>query len=69
MPSRNVKRNVSFGLSPTDVLVKGWLEERGISPEDVMAYRITRGGNDIPTIDLTMVYSEEEAVTDDGVPS
>lgn len=69
MASPHVKTNVSFGLSPTDVVIKGWLEKHGIDPADVMAYVITRGGRDLPTIELTMIYSEEEAVTDDGVPS
>lgn len=65
-----MKTNVSFGLSPTDVVVKAWLEKHGIDPADVMAYRITRGDHRVvPTIELTMFYGEEEAVTDDGVPS
>jgi hypothetical protein len=68
MASRNVKTNVTFGLSPTDELVKTWLEKHGIAPSDVTAYRITRGSHNIPTIELTMVYSEEEAAGD-GVPS
>jgi hypothetical protein len=68
MATPHVKTNVDFGLSPTDALVRSWLEERGIAPEDIVAYRITRGGRDMPTIELTMIYSEE-AVTDDGVPS
>jgi hypothetical protein len=68
MASPHVKTNVEFGLSPTDALVMSWLEERGIAPGDVVAYRITRGGRDLPTIELTMIYSEE-AVTGDGVPS
>lgn len=57
-----------FGLTPTDHLVKAWLTSKGIDPGDVRAYQITRGVGDIPTIVLTMCYSEE-AVSDNGVPS
>jgi hypothetical protein len=70
MATPHVKVNVSFGLSPTDVVVRAWLEKHGVDPADVMAYRVTRGDHHTtPTIELTMFYSEEEAVTDDGVPS
>ncbi len=55
-----------FGLTPTDQLVKAWLIEHGIDPEDVRAYQIIRGVDDLPTIILTMHYSEE-AVTGNGV--
>lgn len=68
MASPHAKVNVTFGLSPTDEVVKAWLRNHDISPSDVVGYRIARGNHDIPTIELTMIYSEE-AVTDDGIPS
>lgn len=58
----------AFGLTPTDRLVKAWLTGKGIDPDDVRAYQIIRGADELPTIVLTMNY-DEEAVTDDGVPS
>jgi hypothetical protein len=51
---------VEFGFSQTDELVKVWLEKQGIDQALVRAYRVTRGVNEIPTIELTMFYTEEK---------
>jgi len=59
MADRSAKVNVEFGLSPTDEVVKAWLTEHGIDHSLVLAYRITRGTSDLPTIELTMFYSEK----------
>lgn len=58
------KQIVSFGLSQTDAVVMKWLEEHLIDPKEVAAYVIRRGNNDVPTIELTMIYDEEKAEQD-----
>ena len=56
------KKNIPFGTSPTDDLVKRWLDAKGIAPDDVSAYAINRGSDDTPTIVLTMYYDESALV-------
>lgn len=55
------KTIVPFGQSPTDKLVMQWLGVKMIDPNDVLGYRIARGNGDLPTIELTLHFSEEPA--------
>jgi hypothetical protein len=55
------KRLVLFGESPTDKLVREWLDIKMIDSADVLGYKITRGNNVTPTIELTLFYGEESA--------
>lgn len=36
----------TFGSSPTDRVVKAWLERKGIDPNEVGGYTIERNGRD-----------------------
>lgn len=55
-----IRRFAPFGKSPVDRLVLGFIQEKGISPNDITGYCITRSVDDIGTITFSMLFDEGE---------
>jgi hypothetical protein len=51
--------------APTDKAVTDWLKAKGIDPNDVTAYRVTRKAGDLATIELTMIFDKPKTEAGD----